>query len=117
MLMPLLLAYDFMYKLVAGPALIILLAAALILAVKFSSFRLVACGCLLLAGFLEAAVALFIWGFLIGFFIGLITFALGVLMLLSAWRPINSFFSSVWAKLHLKRRIGLKRGLMFFLPR
>ena len=79
MFTPMAVAYQFPFKFILGPALIIILAAIMILLVKYPSSKKKIGGILALVGICEALATLPI-AFLWGFFIGLATIVVGIII-------------------------------------
>jgi len=86
MLSPAAVAYVFPYKLLVGPALVIVLALTLVLLVKKRSLKARLGNLLILLGAFEGIGCLWV-DFLEGFVIGLCTLFIGLLLAFDAWRP------------------------------
>ena len=103
MLTPLMVIYEYPYKLVLGPFLVILLAINLALLMKYPSLKSKISGVLILIGLAEALATMslaFLWGFIIG----LATLIIGIFMGVFASLANNPSASRLWAKIHLSQQ-------------
>ena len=82
MFTPMMIAYQYPYKFILGPALIIILAVIIALLVKYPSSKKKIGGVLVLAGICEALATLLL-AFVLGIFIGIATIIPGIIIIAS----------------------------------
>ena len=112
MLTPLMVIYEYPYKLVLGPSLVIFLAINLALLLKYPSLKSKISGILILIGLAEALATMslaFLWGFIIG----LATLIIGILIGIFALLASNPSSSRLWAKMHLNQKTRMLRKVVY----